>query len=163
MNPFPNESAPTKFLLLSNEDECSTKTRLLELPNKTFFSYSQVPWTLHLKKEVFSPSERLEHSTSLDLIFLQVMKDYVATPLCIRMTEKDKNQLTNLLETSGYINPVLSSDFESFTDGLKRQIVDTARDWPYYFTRLFPVAVSGLWHFYSAIEGWDPRKIWIST
>lgn len=94
--------------------------------------------------QVFSPSEKLETSEILDLIFLQVMKDFAATPLCIRMTDKDKAQLTNLLEANGFLSPILRSDYESFTSSLKRQVVDVAKEWPYYFARLFPVAVSEL-------------------
>lgn len=91
----------------------------------------------------------------LDLIFLQVMKDYAATPLCIRMTAKDKAQLTSLLEANGFISPILRSDFESFTSSLKRQVVDVAKDWPYYFARLFPVAVSELSYLF--LFSWPSR------
>ena len=76
-------------------------TRLFEnMANRLVYSYTNVPWTLHLKKEVFSPGETLEELVVVDLIFMQIMKDYnssAESSCSIRMAEKDRNQLTNLL------------------------------------------------------------------
>ena len=40
-------------------------------PN-TFYSYGRVPWSLKIRKEVFSPSEVVKSPLALNLIFCQV-------------------------------------------------------------------------------------------
>ena len=69
----------------------------------SFYTYFKVPWSLCVKKEVFSPTEKIESLETLDLIFVQIMKDYLST-ICARITERDRNQLTSLLGKSYQIS-----------------------------------------------------------
>lgn len=38
----------------------------------THFSYNRVPWTLRVRKEIFSPSETINSPLAINLIFCQV-------------------------------------------------------------------------------------------
>ena len=41
-------------------------------PSTTHYTYDRVPWTLKIRKEVFSPSETLNSPLAINLIFCQV-------------------------------------------------------------------------------------------
>jgi len=125
-------------------DEDVIDTRLFEAgSNRVVYSYVNAPWRLFLKKEVFSPGEKMDEALVVDLVVRQVMRDYAAAGSgSMRITERDKGQLTNLLEMNGFMGPVAEVELESFGEGLKRKVVELAREWPFYFSRLFPVAVS---------------------
>ena len=41
-------------------------------PSNTHYTYDRVPWTLKIRKEVFSPSETLNSPLAINLIFCQV-------------------------------------------------------------------------------------------
>ena len=47
-------------------------------------------------KKVFSPREKLETKAAIDLIFLQIAKDF-SSHSCIRIGEKDRAQLSRFL------------------------------------------------------------------
>ncbi|XP_052263037.1 unconventional myosin-XV-like isoform X3 [Dreissena polymorpha] len=115
-------------------------TELHRQNKDTFLTYSNVPWTLHVRKEVFVPGERLENPLALHLIYCQVVQD-VYNNGCIRISKDDRIKMRGMLESHG-INAgnYLSG---SFKNQVKRIVVDTAKEWPTYFCRLFPVASSG--------------------
>ncbi len=124
--------------------EGEVNTRLFESgDNRVIYWYTDVPWKLYLKKEVFSPREKINEVLVVDLLFRQVMGDYnMPGTGSIRITEKDKIQLTNLLEINGFIGIISEPELDRFDETLKRKIIELAREWPFYFSRLFPVAVS---------------------
>ena len=41
-------------------------------PSNTHYTYDRVPWTLKIRKEVFSPTETLNSPLAINLIFCQV-------------------------------------------------------------------------------------------
>ena len=43
-------------------------------PSTTHYTYDRVPWTLKIRKEVFSPSETLNSPLAINLIFCQVQQ-----------------------------------------------------------------------------------------
>lgn len=47
-------------------------------------------------------------------------------------------------EINGFIDPIAESDLKNFTGNLTRKIIQLAKNWPFYFCRLFPVAVRAL-------------------
>nr|KAG5714689.1 hypothetical protein BaRGS_000177 [Batillaria attramentaria] len=107
--------------------------------NKRFFlMYNKVPWTLFIRKEVFWPSERLENSTVLHLIYCQVVQD-VYSNACVRISKDQRVKMRSMLEGYGVNkNNFLTKELNL---QVKKVIVDTAKEWPTYFCRLFPVAL----------------------
>ena len=41
-------------------------------PSNTHYTYDRVPWTLKIRKEVFSPTETLNSPLAINLVFCQV-------------------------------------------------------------------------------------------
>ncbi|KAL8573674.1 hypothetical protein ACOMHN_007227 [Nucella lapillus] len=112
-------------------------TELFPQNKKHFLMYNKVPWTLHIRKEVFWPSERLENKTMLHLIYCQVVQD-VYSSACVRISKDQRVKMKSMLEGYGvnktnYLTKELNVQ-------VKKIIVDTAKEWPTYFCRLFPVA-----------------------
>ncbi|XP_046641646.1 unconventional myosin-XV-like isoform X4 [Daphnia pulicaria] len=128
----------------SIDDELATRalesihTKLYGPLNAPFFTYNNVPWTLHVRKELFSPSENaLVHPLGLHLIFCQVVQD-TYNDACLRISRDDRAKMQQMLENYG-ISP------ENATNGhhkitLKRNVVEMAKEWPLYFARLYPVS-----------------------
>ncbi|EFX88395.1 hypothetical protein DAPPUDRAFT_191611 [Daphnia pulex] len=118
--------------------EESIHTKLYGPLNAPFFTYNNVPWTLHVRKELFSPSENaLVHPLGLHLIFCQVVQD-TYNDACLRISRDDRVKMQQMLENYG-ISP------ENATNGhhkitLKRNVVEMAKEWPLYFARLYPVS-----------------------
>ncbi|ELU02236.1 hypothetical protein CAPTEDRAFT_227847 [Capitella teleta] len=100
-----------------------------------FYTYSPVPWTLEVRKEVFTPTEQIENPAVLNLIFAQVVMDVFATA-CLRIRKEDRLKMRSTLEHHG-ISP--RNVLDKHREQTKRFIVDSARDWPFYFSRLYPV------------------------
>ncbi|ESO87136.1 hypothetical protein LOTGIDRAFT_229291 [Lottia gigantea] len=115
-------------------------TELYTQQKNFFLTYSPVPWKLHVRKEVFLPQEKLDNQLALHLIYCQVVQD-VFNNACIRITKDDKVKMRSTLETYGISSHnVLSKEV---SQQAKKIIVDTAKEWPTYFCRLFPVASTG--------------------
>ncbi|KAH9502357.1 hypothetical protein Btru_073529 [Bulinus truncatus] len=115
-------------------------TELYPQNKKFFLMYSKVPWTLQIRKEVFWPSEKLEKPLALHLIYCQVVSD-VYNQACVRITKDQRIKMRSMLEGHG-VNQhnYLTKDLKP---QIKKVIVDTAKEWPTYFCRLFPIAASG--------------------
>ncbi len=62
--------------VMVDEDDYQTlesiKTVLHPPNTQNFISYNRVPWTLKIRKEVFSPSETAQSPLAINLIFCQV-------------------------------------------------------------------------------------------
>jgi hypothetical protein len=65
------------------------------------------------KKKVFSPREKLETKAAIDLIFLQVAKDF-SSQSCIRIGEKDRAQLSRFLGNTFFLFKKNSNDTKKF-------------------------------------------------
>ncbi|XP_078318920.1 unconventional myosin-XV-like isoform X3 [Crassostrea virginica] len=128
-----------QFLINYTELE-KVVTRLYPQGKQKYLSYHNVPWTLNLRKEVFHPRERLENPMALHLVFCQVVQD-VYNGGCVRINKEDRIKMRGMLESYG-INKdnYLAGNFK---DQVKKIIVDTAKEWPTYFAKLFPVAGQG--------------------
>ena len=71
--------------------------------NKNFnYSFFRVPWTLKIRKEVFSPSETVQSPLAINLIFCQIVTD-VFSPLCIRLSSEDRSRMKTLLDEYRYV------------------------------------------------------------
>jgi myosin-15 len=114
-------------------------TKLYGPLNAPFFTYNNVPWTLHVRKELFSPSENsLSHPLALHLVFCQVVHD-TYDEACVRIGREDRRRMQLLLDNYG-IDPSNAADGHHKIT-LKRNVVETAKQWPLYFARLYPVSV----------------------
>merc|ERR1719242_1542733 len=106
-------------------------------PSTTHYTYDRVPWTLKIRKEVFSPSETLNSPLAINLIFCQIVTD-VFSPLCIRFSNEDRSRMKTLLdEYSINLKTVFSNSHKLST---KKNIIEVAKDFPTYFSRLYPVS-----------------------
>ncbi|GAB1609364.1 hypothetical protein Ahia01_001221900 [Argonauta hians] len=115
----------------------NSKTRLFPQVKELFLTYQDIPCTLRLRKEVFSPKEKLDYTEILNLVFCQVLRE-VFNPGCIRISKEQRIKMCSLLANYG----VTQSNFQTVNvrEQIKRIIVDTAKEWPAYFCRLYPVA-----------------------
>ncbi|XP_070579495.1 unconventional myosin-XV-like isoform X12 [Ptychodera flava] len=110
------------------------KTELFPSSQAAFLAYTRVRWQLILRKEVFTPSEKLENPTLLHLIFCQVVQDVLGNS-CIRISKEEKRRMREVLDELGITLNNMSHKTQT-----KKQIIEAARQWPCYFCRLFPVS-----------------------
>merc|ERR1719468_602757 len=65
--------------ILVDEDDYQAleevKTQIHTPNTNNFFTYNRVPWTLKIRKEVFSPSETVNSPLAINLIFCQIVTD----------------------------------------------------------------------------------------
>ena len=108
------------------------KTTLHQPPSNTHVTYDRVPWTLKIRKEVFSPSETLNSPLAINLVFCQIVTD-VFSPLCIRFSQEDRSRMKTLLDEYDIsLKNVFSSQHKLST---KKNIIDMAKEFPTYFAR----------------------------
>ena len=108
------------------------KTKLHTPPSNTHVTYDRVPWTLKIRKEVFSPSETVNSPLAINLIFCQIVTD-VFSPLCVRFSPEDRSRMKTLLDEYDIsLKNVFSNQHKLST---KKNIVDMAKEFPTYFSR----------------------------
>ena len=108
------------------------KTKLYTPPTTTHVTYDRVPWTLKIRKELFSPSETVTSPLAINLIFCQIVTD-VFSPLCIRLSPEDRSRMKTLLdEYEVGLKNVFSNQHKLST---KKNIIDMAKEFPTYFAR----------------------------
>uniref|UniRef100_A0A914QT21 Unconventional myosin-XV-like domain-containing protein n=1 Tax=Panagrolaimus davidi TaxID=227884 RepID=A0A914QT21_9BILA len=122
---------PTKsaMSLISAKSQSSTN-----VPATCFISE---PWKLIIRREVFFPGETLDDIDSIDLVFSQIISDCRKNkPHRIRHFERDRiNSILNK-----YRVPVESLDKPNEVSiEVKQDIINEARKWPLYFSRMYPV------------------------
>jgi myosin-15 len=111
------------------------RTALYAQPTEPFLTYDRVPWTIEVRKEVFSPAEKLESPTLINMIFIQIVVD-VANEDCIRIGKDDRVRMVNLLDRHGVNTRNVRG---AHTAQVKRAVISAARALPVYFCRLFAV------------------------
>lgn len=136
----PLDTAPS--LLANRKDQNGIdliKTKKLYPPVHSYaLTYSKVPWELKVRKEVFSPSEKIESPMMLNLIFCQIVRDAYSSN-CIRLNREERQKLR--LQLNNYnikLDNMISSDHKL---PVQRNIIEFAKELSAYFCRLF--AVSG--------------------
>lgn len=72
---------------MNRYQDSSGDTPLFPVPNAATFTYNRVPWKLTVRKEVFSPNEKLSNPLAVHLVFCQVVKDVLGGG-CIRITRE---------------------------------------------------------------------------
>jgi myosin-15 len=108
---------------------------MLKSPSSCLTYNNRVGWKLKVKKEVFRPNEQIGPPIILDLLFAQIVSD--VTGACLRMSIKEKRQAMTFLSSHG-VN-LENVKGQAVRNIVKRQLVEMARTWPLYFSRLFLV------------------------
>ena len=108
---------------------------MLKSPSSCLTYNNRVGWKLRVKKEVFRPNEPIGPPMILDLLFSQIIIDL--TGPCLRLSPKEKRQALSLLNSHG-VN-IENIKGQAVRNIVKRQLVEMARTWPLYFSRLFIV------------------------
>lgn len=91
---------------------------------------------------------------ALHLIFCQIVADVYGLTPCIRLTPNEKRAGVNML--SGY--GVTAENYNSsHRANIKRNVIELARTWPLYFSRLFPVSGAAQVPF-CLIDNWQYNK-----
>uniref|UniRef100_A0A3B4GXA4 Unconventional myosin-XV-like n=1 Tax=Pundamilia nyererei TaxID=303518 RepID=A0A3B4GXA4_9CICH len=112
------------------------QTQLHSRTSDEYYTYSNVPWKLYMRKEVFYPKENLNNPLILDLIFRQIVHD-TFSEACIRITQEERQKMKDLLENK--VDQVSGT----YNENVKKKVVTVARDeWEIYFSRLFPASGS---------------------
>jgi myosin-15 len=104
--------------------------------NTACLTYNRVPWKLRVRKEVFRPNENVNTPAALDLIFTQVACDVFGLTACLRISPQEKRAAQTLLNGHGVTAENMKSQVRAI---VKRHLIDMARGWPLYFSRLFIV------------------------
>ncbi|XP_041943714.1 unconventional myosin-XV isoform X2 [Alosa sapidissima] len=113
------------------------KTQLHKRSSEEHYTYTNVPWKIYLRKEVFYPKDSFNHPLMLDLLFKQIVHD-TFSEACIRITIEERQNMKSLFDENN-----ITLDSAGPDDNVKKKIVTAARDWwEIYFSRLFPASGS---------------------
>ncbi|XP_019719970.1 unconventional myosin-XV-like [Hippocampus comes] len=135
-----DHAPPTVCRELPVENEV-IQTQLHSRTSDEYYTYTNVPWKLYLRKEVFYPKENLNDPLMLDLIFRQVVHD-TFSEACIRITQEERQKMKAL-----FVENQVDQAPGTHHEDVKKKVVAMARDsWEIYFSRLFPASVSA-WPF----------------
>ncbi|KAM8880381.1 unconventional myosin-XV [Spinachia spinachia] len=115
----------------------AVQTRLHRRTNEEHYTYTNVPWRLYLRKEVFYPKDSFNNPLVLDLIFKQIVNDTLSEA-CVRITTDERQRMKALFATHG-----VGHNGDPVEEHVKKSIVSAAREtWEIYFSRLFPASGS---------------------
>ncbi|XP_043925992.1 unconventional myosin-XV [Protopterus annectens] len=118
-------------------DDEKVQTQLHRQYSEEYYTYTNVPWKIYIRKEVFYPKDSFNNPLVLDLIFKQIITD-TFSEACIRITKEERMKMKTLLAENKVER---STDVKDET--IKKEIVTAARDsWEVYFSRLFPATGS---------------------
>ncbi|XP_069763279.1 unconventional myosin-XV isoform X2 [Narcine bancroftii] len=121
---------------LTGNDE-RIQTQLHGQPCEACYTYSNVPWNIYARKEVFYPNDNFHSPVVLDLIFRQIVHD-TFSETCVRLNKEQQMKMKSLLAENNIQASTLVKD-----EAVKRKIVITAKEsWDVYFCRLFPASGS---------------------
>lgn len=118
----------------------ATTSKLLPHGSAACVTYNRVSWTLRVRKEYFTPTEGLGPPTALHLMFCQIVNDVFGVTPCIRLSQADRRAGLNMLNGYGVTVENMGNPHRAH---IKRHIVDLAKTWPLYFSRLFLVSGAG--------------------
>ncbi|KAK7166705.1 hypothetical protein R3I93_006462 [Phoxinus phoxinus] len=115
----------------------SIQTQLQRSGTEEHYTYTNVPWKICLRKEVFYPKDSWNHPLVLNLIFKQIVND-TFTEACVRITKEERQKMKSMFAQYG-IEPNTDVPDES----VKKAVIAAAREsWEIYFSRLFPASGS---------------------
>ncbi|BES99216.1 MyTH4 domain [Nesidiocoris tenuis] len=123
--------------VLPTPPEINKNTKLHPPPSAAFFTYNRVSWKLNVRKEVFSPKETVSNPLVLHLVYCQVVKDTL-TKQNPRISKDERADMIQLLEKYGV--SITNYQTGQHKANTKRAVVDMARHWQTYFSRVFPLS-----------------------
>ncbi|KAK5899254.1 hypothetical protein CesoFtcFv8_008750 [Champsocephalus esox] len=113
------------------------QTQLHQRANEEHYTYTNVPWRLYLRKEVFYPKDSFNNPLVLDLIFKQIVNDTLSEA-CVRITRDERQKMKGL-----FAKHAVEQNTDPVEEHVKKTIVTAAREsWEIYFSRLFPASGS---------------------
>ncbi|GLD52115.1 unconventional myosin-XV-like protein, partial [Lates japonicus] len=113
------------------------QTQLHQSTNEEHYTYTNVPWRLYLRKEVFYPKDSFNNPVVLDLIFKQIVNDTLSEA-CVRITRDERQKMKALFAKHG-----VEQNMDPVEEHVKKTVVTAAREtWEIYFSRLFPASGS---------------------
>ncbi|KFD55371.1 hypothetical protein M513_03711 [Trichuris suis] len=117
----------------------ATLSGLREKRKSAVMTYGRVPWRVYLRKELFFPSETLQHTASINAIFHQIVRDCFNEQNNFRLEKKQRIQMLRLLNSNGIHEDCMP--LPDLSISFKKHVIQIARSWPLYFCRLYPVMV----------------------
>ncbi|XP_036422587.1 unconventional myosin-XV isoform X1 [Colossoma macropomum] len=118
-------------------EEETIQTQLHRRSSEEHYTYTNVPWKIYLRKEVFYPKDSFNHPLVLDLLFKQIVHD-TFSEACIRITKEERQKMKSLFDENNIDAAAMTQD-----ENVKKKVVTAARDsWEIYFSRLFPASGS---------------------
>ncbi|XP_055533492.1 unconventional myosin-XV [Wyeomyia smithii] len=106
----------------------------LKTPASACLTYNKVIWKLKVRKEVFRPNETVNTPAALDLLYSQISNDVLGITPCLRITPQERRTALNLLNSHGVSGENTTGQVRAI---VKRHLLDMARSWPLYFSRMF--------------------------
>lgn len=132
-SPYKNDDNETIDDFVSPAIPPTVAPLMMKTPLACLTYNTRVPWKLRVKKEVFRPNESIGPPAVIDLLFAQILTDTFGP--CLRISQPEKRQAMNFLNS----HSIDLENFRSQSRSIKRQMIDIARSWPFYFSRLFIV------------------------
>ncbi|KAF5899292.1 unconventional myosin-XV, partial [Clarias magur] len=118
-------------------EEETVQTQLHRRSSEEHYTYTNVPWKIYLRKEVFYPKDSFNHPLVLDLLFKQIVHD-TFSEACIRITKEERQKMKSLFAEHDIDAGATTQD-----ENAKKKVVVAAKDtWEIYFSRLFPASGS---------------------
>lgn len=111
----------------------------LKTPSTACLMYNRVPWKLRVRKEVFRPKEPIGPPAAIDLLFIQIANDVFGVTPTLRISAQERRTALSLLEGYEIAPDNLSGSIRAI---VKKHLIDMARGWTFYFSRLFVVSGS---------------------
>ncbi|XP_063715217.1 unconventional myosin-XV-like isoform X2 [Symsagittifera roscoffensis] len=112
-------------------------TVLLRTKKTPFLRYDQVPWKFFVRKEMFSPTEKVEHPRLKTLLFHQIVSDVFSTG-SRKLNETEQSEMIKYL-TDNNVRNFNAANY--IPDEVKDHVIQSAKSWKLYFTRIYPVLV----------------------
>ncbi|KAK0396293.1 hypothetical protein QR680_001659 [Steinernema hermaphroditum] len=90
-----------------------------------------------IRKDVFMPNEQIEDDLDANLIFAQIIDD-CKTHNIMKLRKHERDVVVHILTTNG-IPPQMLEHPKDIPIEVKMGVIQAARSWPIYFSRLFEV------------------------
>ncbi|XP_042171238.1 unconventional myosin-XV-like isoform X1 [Oncorhynchus tshawytscha] len=113
------------------------QTQLHRSTTQEHYTYTNVPWKIYIRKEVFYPKDSFNHPLVLDLIFKQIVNDTLSQA-CVRISNQERMKMKSLFEKHG-----VERNTDTVDEAVKKEVVTVAKEsWDIYFSCLFPASGS---------------------
>ncbi|CAH8547863.1 unnamed protein product [Heterobilharzia americana] len=126
-----SRSSPTPFEGPANKRNSNA------LPHDMrYYVYDHSAWTIQLRKEFITPSERIKTSLILNLVFHQIVAD-IKDETNLRLNRNDRTQLLSVI--GPYYNIDSLDSIHNIPMDVKKKTLFCSLNLPIYFGRFYPV------------------------